>query len=147
MFKKKIGKCKYHGPRSWCELFVTLALIFIWKKTDSDRKTWMCFQKKTFIEEINLGQIKSELNGGLYFYHYSLPFFWKSLKVLKISSILLHFLTNVFFEMSPWISSILLDFEYEKLVATSNKSQVLIFSCQSKYFWFKIYFAFTKLSK
>ena len=32
MYKeKKIGECKEHRPRSWCKLFVTLAVIFIWK--------------------------------------------------------------------------------------------------------------------
>ena len=37
MYKKKIGKCKYHGPPSWWEFFVTVAIVFRWKdceKTD-----------------------------------------------------------------------------------------------------------------
>ena len=32
MYKKKIATCKEHGPQSWCQLFVTLTVIFIWKK-------------------------------------------------------------------------------------------------------------------
>ena len=32
MYNKKIGKCKLHGPRTWCKLFVTLAVIFTWKR-------------------------------------------------------------------------------------------------------------------
>ena len=31
--KEKIGKCKYHSPQSWCEPFVTLAVIFHTEKT------------------------------------------------------------------------------------------------------------------
>ena len=32
LYEKKIGKCIKHEPRSWCELSVTLAVIFIWKR-------------------------------------------------------------------------------------------------------------------
>ena len=32
MYKKKLGKCKWHRSQSCCKLFVTLAMIFIWKR-------------------------------------------------------------------------------------------------------------------
>ena len=48
VYKKRIGKCKKHKPRTWCELFVTLAVIFLWKRLDSIHLLWEILHLSSF---------------------------------------------------------------------------------------------------
>ena len=69
MYKKKISKYKWHGPQSSSKLFVTLAVIFIWKRlvTISPLKTQRLLTLTTrSTENVLISKYIKSLNQFLY---------------------------------------------------------------------------------
>ena len=102
-------------------------VVMNWKHIQTE-KYKIVFRKNIYRRDKILVRLRMILR-VVYIHNYTLPFFWKSLKVLKISSILVSFLQ--FFSPKlgnpPRISYILLDFEFEKPVGTLISFNVFYF--------------------